>query len=450
MYRQVQLNIQKHALIPPNARVLVAVSGGADSMCLLHILQALTKEFPLYLCVCHVHHNLRGNEAEQDARQVEHYCKAYGLDFKLVRVDVPSLVASSGMSVEQAARTLRYQALRSVAAEYDCGCIATAHNRNDQAETFLINMLRGAALDGLSGMLPKQGDIIRPLLNIDRADIEHYCQGQQLMFCQDSTNTDCAYLRNDIRHHLLPYLKRYNSNITATIARNMDNLAQDSLCLKELAEQAAADLLQYTARGIRIDIERLGLLHKALQVRVLKTAFAKLRGDLQSIGDANIKAVLNLMTAPNGKKAVLSGLQIVKSYGNLLLTTGESESAQAIEPVLITKPGRYVFGEYRFKINYPEDRKNDRYAISIPYSSDKPGSLVIRSRRSGDCFKLENGGRKTIKKLLIDEKIPVEKRVQIPLVIYENTPVWIVGLRKVALGYQMPGTKYITIELETN
>lgn len=258
---------------------LLAVSGGADSLALAHCCAQLAAAGWGMYSVCHVEHGLRGAEALQDMQLVERFCEEQKLPCFVEHVDVRNLVQEEQLSTEDAARRLRYAALRRIAVKIDAAAIVTAHHEGDQAETVLLRLLRGAGLDGLSAMRPRQGDILRPLLTLPRAFLEQYCRANNLAYCHDSTNDDTAYTRNSIRKELLPLLReRYNAEIIQTLARTATLLADDADLLTSLTDSAYSRLAKRETDVLTIALKPLLEEPRSIRLRVLRRAYFELGG----------------------------------------------------------------------------------------------------------------------------------------------------------------------------
>lgn len=262
-----------------NEHYLLAVSGGADSLALAHCCAQLAAQGWGAYSVCHVEHGLRGAEALRDMQLVERFCAEYKLPCFVEHVDVHALADAEHLSTEDAARRLRYDALRRVASKVGVSAIVTAHHEGDQAETVLLRLLRGAGLDGLAAMRPRQGDIIRPLLELPRVFLEQYCEANSLDYCHDSTNDDTAYTRNSIRKELLPLLaERYNAEIVRALARTATLLSDDADLLNSLAENAYARLARREAGVLTLALKQLLAEPRPIRLRVLRRAYFELGG----------------------------------------------------------------------------------------------------------------------------------------------------------------------------
>ena len=271
LQKTLKQSLQQHA------HYLLAVSGGADSLALAHACAALQRQGWGTYSVCHVEHGLRGEEALRDMRLVQQFCAQQGLPCYVRQVPVRELAAREQLSVEAAARRLRYAALRSVAQQAGATAIVTAHHLGDQAETVLLRLLRGAGLDGLAGMRAHNGDILRPLLGVTRAELEAYCAAVQLSYCHDCTNDDTHYTRNRVRLDLLPKLAAdYNPDIVPTLARTAQLLAKDADFLQDMAGASFAAIAREEPYGLSLAAGLLLALHEAIRLRVLRLAYFKL------------------------------------------------------------------------------------------------------------------------------------------------------------------------------
>ena len=286
--------IEKQELLCQGDKVIVGVSGGADSVCLLFVLLEYARQKDLELTVVHIHHGLRA-EADQDAAYVEAVCKEHGLAFSLIKVDVKKEAEEFSCSEEEAGRNLRYRAFTKVAEEMHADKIAVAHNANDRAETFLFHLFRGSDLKGLGSIRPKRDRIIRPLLVLERAEIEEYLAERGIAYCQDSTNAQDTYTRNRIRHHILPYAEE---NI---VQGCVSHIARTAEVLDETEQFLAQQTMEAYARCVEeredsdakyfLRIEPFRQLHPLLQKRVLYLVISALAGEAKDLSHVHVEAV---------------------------------------------------------------------------------------------------------------------------------------------------------------
>lgn len=460
MYQRFKNYIIANELLQKKQKILVACSGGADSMCLLTLMQMLATEWDLEIVVCHVNHNLREQEAERDAEFVRAHCQKYDLKFELFSLPVREFAKCQRLSIEQAARQLRYKALRATKEKLGCQAIATAHNKNDQAETFLLNMLRGAGINGLKGMLPQKNELIRPLLTVERAAIEAFCLEHQLAYVTDSSNESREYLRNRIRHELLPILQEYNPNITNSLTANMQNIAQDATYLNELAKQAAASILSWDfdvhAPGytvVSLAADQLQKLHVTIALRVLMLAIERSCGSTQGINQTHLQQLYQLSHSNTGSKQLKlpSDLIARKLYDKISISKYPT-TAKNKQPLALTikTPGVYNFGASKLlveRVSRQQLPRSSKDKLFIPYSL-APRTLLVRTRQAGDFFELEHGGRKSVKSFFIDQKIEKNSRDHVPLVYLDNKLICILGHRLLQIPISTNCTDYWQLEYQ--
>lgn len=260
--------------IPVGSSLIVAVSGGADSMALADGVLQLINEGYCRAKVVHVEHGLRGAEALADAELVRSFCEAKALPFSCEHVDVNQFAVAEKLSTEEAARKLRYRVLESVAASWNADFILTAHHSDDQAETVLLKLLRGAGTEGLSGMQVRSGKILRPLLQLTRKHLESYCALQNIAYCHDSSNDDLNYTRNKIRQELLPYLEKgFNPAVKKALVQSAEILQEDDAYLNELAQEKFQALANCNEIGVILDVRKWQDVPVALRKRILRQAY---------------------------------------------------------------------------------------------------------------------------------------------------------------------------------
>ncbi|MCD7838301.1 MAG: tRNA lysidine(34) synthetase TilS [Clostridiales bacterium] len=405
MTERVRALVGEHQMLSPGEKVLVAVSGGGDSMCLLHLLwrEGYAVEAATY------DHGIRPQSAG-DAAFVEHRCRERGIPFHVGRGDVPRWADEHRLGLEEAARALRYAFLQETAQKAGAKKIATAHNADDNAETLLLHLIRGSGLNGLGGIPPVRGNLIRPLLTTSRAEIDDYLERWNIPHVEDSTNADTTYRRNYLRHEVLPLLKAQNPNLLEGLNRTMRGLRQDS----DYLEQQAAALAEeaFPIPGIvNYSAEKLARMHPALANRVVQHLAAGVNPDVV-LTAAQREAVLALCKSgdPSGRYSLPGGLVARREYDRLLLAKDAPEGPFAPVPL---SPGNYVIIGNRWLecqwATCPEGKFNqpDKFYL-VPC----PG-LILRPRRTGDAITLPARDRKTVKKLLIDSKVPRFCRDQI-------------------------------------
>ncbi|MGZ3673433.1 MAG: tRNA lysidine(34) synthetase TilS [Ktedonobacterales bacterium] len=478
--RTVRGAVERHALWRRGAPLVVAVSGGADSLCLLGTLLALREQessvAPGEIVVAHLDHRLRGAEGEQDAAWVAAFARELGLRCEPGTADVPALARAERRSLEDAARHARYAFLRRVAAEVGAERICTGHTRDDQAETLVMHWLRGSGLDGLSGMPPLAGDIARPLLDLTRGDTVAYCAARGWAPRTDATNADTTYLRNRIRHELLPALEQYNPNLRQTLVRNAALIAEDERYLEAQTDRAWEDVLSDTSpstNAIALDLVELCVLPGALRQRVLRRAARRLTArDTAQALEARHLLLLDDLIAQRRTGATLdlpAGLRVTRGYTALTFTLSSNPSAIAHatdsdasgditpQPLALPVPGEVELPDAGWRIRawhsvgppgsevsaQPDPPELPAFAFGGTYGSvghaetrayldaDVAGdTLLVRTWRRGDHFRpLGMRHEKKVQDYFTDAKVPRELRGQLPLVFNKDHLLWIAGLR---------------------
>lgn len=418
MIQKVRRYIREHQLLKQGDRIAAGVSGGADSVCLLLCLEALREEWELDLQVVHVHHGLRGEEADRDAEFVRELCRSHDISFALYREDVASQAHRLGLSVEEAGRELRYKLLRE---EADGGKIAVAHHQDDQSETLLWNLVRGTGLRGMGGMLPAYNEIVRPLLACTRKEIEEYLTlcGQE--YRVDATNQENIYTRNKIRNHVIPYLEReLNSQASRHIAAFAEQAAEADQYLDVVAAEVFADISRQAGNQILLPLEPLCIQPPVIGRRILRFAWEQLAGSCRELTSAHLHAIWKLRDKPVGSQLDLPHrIQARRDYQVLSIGPVQENPLQPVLPKLREEILSYEKGK-----KIPENR----YTKWFDYDKIE-NTAILRYRQTGDYLELAGTGRKTVKSYMIDAKIPASLRGRIPLLADGNHVMWIVGYR---------------------
>lgn len=314
----------------PGTKVIAALSGGADSLCLADVMAARGEEDGVDVLAVHVQHHLRGEEAEQDARQVEDYCRNRGLAFRRVDVDARSLAEKEGLSLEDAARRLRYEALETCRQEAGAEAIFLAHHQDDQAETVLLNLVRGAGTRGLRGMLPVNGYLARPFLGITRRDTEAYCEEMGLTWCQDSTNEDQSLKRNWVRKTLLPLLETQNPQIRKQLAQAAALAASDEAYLEKLAGRYIDAYGREVFDTWDIKVEKdFAALPLALQSRVIRILVRNVGG--AELSYDHVRKILDMIARGVGNKSLDVPGNVRLIYLNGRLMVGKNQRSREEE-----------------------------------------------------------------------------------------------------------------------
>ena len=293
---KVRSTINKYNLLQEGDKVVLGLSGGPDSVCLLHILKQLESEYKICIYAAHLNHQIRGIEAQKDAMYISNLCDSLGVKFFVKSIDVPKYCKENGLSIEEGARKLRYEMFYEIKEKTNSNKIAVGHNINDQVETILMRMMRGTGLQGLKGIDHKRDDvIIRPILDINRSDIEKYCEEHNLNPRIDSTNLENIYTRNKIRLDLIPYMKEnFNENIVEAIARMGNNLKSDSDYIEQEALKMFNEVSKTNDDSIEINLDKYSNLHISIKSRIIRSAIKYILGDTNFVDQKHIEDVFEL------------------------------------------------------------------------------------------------------------------------------------------------------------
>ncbi len=437
--------IQEHGLVSTGQKLLVAVSGGPDSVCLLHILTELREKLNVSLHVAHLDHQLRGAESAADADYVSQLAHRFGIPATTDRRDVKTYQAQHRLTPEEAAREVRYTFLSQVAGPIGAERVATGHTTDDHVETILMHLIRGTGTRGLRGLLPcsqwqfsgNSITVIRPLLEVSREETASYCQQHELMPRIDASNLSLSPLRNRIRHELIPLIQSYNPRVTDALLRTA-NIATDDLAL---IDDETARLWEETAweqeDTIVLDKERFRKLPAAAKRHMLRRAVEKLLGDLKDIETRHIAEIIGVLTKPAGKRVSLPGGLIFSiEYDKYLL--GFDPAALSPFPILkgefpLKIPGETSLPGWQIEATVmpPTAMKSDAGDYKAYFDLDKAGNkLMVRSRQMGDRFQpLGMSQPKKLNEFMIDAKIPRAWRQRIPIICSPDHILWVVGWR---------------------
>jgi len=423
--------IDAHRLIEPREKVIVAVSGGPDSMALLTMLAELSRERGFELAVAHFDHGIR-REAAREASLVERRAKALGLPLFLGRGDVPGEARRMRQGIEETARSLRHAFLEETADAWGAQRIALGHTRNDQVETILHHIIRGTGWRGLRGMAPKRGRFIRPLLPCDRSELVSYLRRRGVRYAVDRSNDDPRFLRNRIRTRLLPYLrKHFNASLDDAILRLGENLAEGW----ETLERPLGELIprRGSRAGIRIPLQRLAGLSE-FQIYLFVDMLLRERfGVAQDIERTHFDAVKRLIrSSRSGKRIVLPhGIVVRREQASVLFARGESPEPAPVETV-IPGPGIHPLPSWNLSVTIetvkvvgapPVSRPREIFVASVRFP------LHVRARRPGDrIVPFGMKGRRKLSDCLIDRKVPLSRRGRIPVFEDRGGILWVPGI----------------------
>ncbi|MDI6689509.1 MAG: tRNA lysidine(34) synthetase TilS [Actinomycetota bacterium] len=434
--RKVLATIEKYDMLKSGDRVLVAVSGGPDSVALLYILTALCGELGLKLHVFHLNHMMR-KESEEDALFVQKLAERLECPSTILSFDVPAYMRKERLSPEEAAREVRYRSLEKVGREIKANRIALGHHADDQVETFLMRLLRGSGQEGLRGMLPVRGEYIRPLIESTRDEIQEYCGEKGIEFRLDLSNLDTSYLRNKVRHQLIPALERYNPNFKGVILKTMEILSEEQDLLDEIAEEKFNEVAVIEKDLVKLSCKRIQKLPLAIQRRVLRRGIQLVKGNLRGIEFKHLEGILGYVSGklPHLQMDLPGRLVALSECDALIITFKEKLKVPKVPRVLLNIPGvidipslgiriRAEFKDAKGEIILKEDKKAYLDADKL-----KP-PLILRTRIPGDSFRpLGMEGEKKLQDFFVDEKVPRRLRDRIPILQGKDHILWVIGYR---------------------
>ena len=424
--------------------VLVAFSGGADSLSLLVALDMLKEELDFQLAAAHVHHGIRAESAERDLDFCRSFCEERKIPFYFRRVDAPAYAKEKGESLEEAARHLRYQALFEIAEEAGAKKIAVAHHREDQAETLLFQLIRGSGLRGLSAMRPVNGPLIRPLLDLTKEEILAFLEEQGLPWCEDETNEEDSGSRAKIRHHVIPALTDVRPDAVTNLVRTAGYLGKLDESFTNEARAWLSENARTEGESVFLPVNTFPEDEEA-QNYILRETLALYGCGLKDITRKHIEDARELVSKQVGKQVTLPGnVLFERGYEDIILKkvkedaqgSREEEQKNAALPTFSCR----IFPN-REGLTFPEKECTkcfDYDKINAP--------LCMRTRQEGDLFSTRTGTVKKLKDFLIDAKVPREERDRIPLLADGKNILWAVGLR-MNENYKVSGSTKWIIEI---
>ncbi len=440
--------IRVHDLFQLNDTLVVALSGGADSTALLDILSRLPG-FHLRLVAAHLNHCLRGTESDADQEFCSKLAESYGITFEISRVDVKELAKSEGLNLEDAGRRARINFLEQVREKHGATAIVTAHHCDDQAETVLMRLLRGSGMTGLRGIQYRnQRGYIRPLLNVTRSEIEQYLTARGLGWREDASNQDTSFLRNRIRHELLPLLEQYNPSVRRSLISTAEILADEDAMIEALAEQAFNDSWYKVGGSLACSIAEFKTHPAALQRRILRLACRQLAGNLDGFNLGHIESIRRLLDSPgpNSRLSLPQSVKAMREYDRIIICLSTADTLGEVEDINITEPGRYPLpGGGSLEVAICQAALVDYNGLNANracFDLDiTPLPWLVRNFRPGDrIIPIGMTGRKKVKDIFIDNKVPMSERKMIPLLFCEGELIWIAGLRRAEKGRVWNGT----------
>jgi tRNA(Ile)-lysidine synthase len=439
LLKRVRSTILSASLLPGDQPIIIAVSGGSDSVSLLHILSSL---FPAAARIAvYVDHGLRPLETDAEIKLVQKQAALCSARFVTVAVDVEKERAQKKCSLEEAARTLRYQALEKICSKFQAQAIAVGHTADDQAEEVLLRLIRGSGSTGLSGMNIRHGNIVRPLLHETKESLLNYLRTQDIPFCQDSSNADRRFLRNRIRLELLPHLENeYNRSIRQTLLQTAAILKEENALLNELTDNTFQGMVQQKNKQVILDLPQFAATHPAIQRRILE----KICWQMASRPSfKKIESLQRLAAAKKSSEVHLSkGLRAIRQQESIIFLfpsqregyRGAALVTKSYTPLTIPGAGRYPVPVLNHELLIQEAPLSSKTVkqgdLLLLDASTIQFPLTLRPHIPGERFHpLGAPGRKKISSFLSDRKIPAMDREHYPVLLSHDSIIAIIGLR---------------------
>jgi len=443
LFDRVKRTIDRHHLLDRGDRLIVGVSGGVDSMVLLHLLNTYRREFNLSLIVAHVNHGLRLKESEEEAHLVQKESERLGLHFEYGQFDVKRFQRAGGLSVQDAGRRIRFHFFKSLLLKYQAQKIALGHSADDQVETVLLRLIRGSGLQGLKGMLPiREGRVIRPLLEVWKEEIESFAREKGIPFLLDSSNLKEDYIRNRVRLSLIPLIEReYQPAFKEIVMKISAILREENDYLDRGAEESYQKIIHPENEILSFKFSEFQALHKAIQWRVIQKIWGRMNKEemITEEGEGlNVDSIYRQLhqSSPSFLLELPRGIYLEKQYDMVSLKKGRVKPLTPFEAELVM-PGRTFIGEIGREVVAEETVRDEKFKVF----KESPNTalldyeklqfpLKVRNFRPGDRFQpLGVKGTQKLKKFFIDHKVPKFERPKIPLLISGEKIVWIVGYR---------------------
>lgn len=431
MLDKVKKTLKKYSMLTQGEKVVLGVSGGADSIALLYSLNELI-DYGLELIVAHMNHGIRAEEAERDAEFVRETAKTLGLTFVYGEVDAKKYKEDNRLSLEDAARTLRYKFFDQVMNKHYATKLATAHTLDDQSETVLMRLIRGSGSKGLSGIPPVSNNIIRPLIETSRQEIETYLKSKNVNWVDDSSNESVEFMRNKIRHDLIPELEKYNPQIKETLAKTADILRAEDDYISQEADKHFGDIFKTNKSELTGDLVKFRTADKIIRYSLLRSAVEKLISDLKNISSIHITSADDFLLSDtaSGQIDLPDDTVVVKGYDTFLVTKKTEIEREFFHT--IQTPGKWSFPELEVELSIVKTDSFDETDESVAYFD--PGlvkfPIDVRSFKPGDRFSpLGMQSSKKLQDYFTDIKLPKFLRSRVPIFISDGEIMWAGGIR---------------------
>lgn len=430
MYNKALETVEKYELIKPGEHIIVGVSGGADSSCLVHFLSRLCKAYGIRLTAVHINHGVRGADALADQQFTVDFCSSLGIVTEIYSIILKDEAKKLKMTEEEAGRHIRYNAFFEVKKKYGADKIAVAHNMNDNAETILMRLCRGTGIKGLGGISVQRGCIIRPLLYCTRADIEEYAEKNNIIYKTDCTNNTALYTRNKIRLQALPWIaENLNPNIIKTLSVSAMSFNEENEYLDRLAAQAL-ELCRVSPDASEIYTDKIKHYDNVIKKRVFRLLCLKFITDLHDLSQLHINMLMDLLNGQSGRTADLAGgISAVRRQTTLLIYRQKPAAADFCYVLPMEKS--IFIKEANLYALLTKNKKNSCDMCTIPLNCDKINNdLYIRNRKNGDKIYISSiGGYKRLKKAFMEMKLNEYERNKVPIVSCGDEIVYVYNFR---------------------
>lgn len=461
MQRKVKDYIETWKMLSEGDTVIVGLSGGADSVCLFYLLKDLEKIKKISLIAVHINHGIRGEASDKDERYVRKLCGDSHTPLECFHVNVPELAKEGRLSEEEAGRMARRNAFEKVLRECGGTKIALAHHKDDNAETFLLNAARGSRIKGLGGMAPVNGVYIRPLLCVERKEVEDFLEKKGIEYCIDESNREDTYTRNRIRQHLIPYLTDYVNPCTVEhISAAMGQLREIQGFMESQMQKAYSRCVRAREEELFIQVEMLKAEEKVLRDMVLRKALTSLSGREKDIEHMHVHALTGLLEKQCGRRVDLPyGMQAVREYDDIRLFMKddkvEDKRPECLLPVKSKEQGLIRYGDAEISWQVFPVSQQEKEVSKKPFTKwfdydIIDGDISVRTRQTGDRIVIDDcGSTQKLKSYFINEKIPAAERDGIPLIAKGGDILWITGYRQ-SKAYQVTIRTKTILEISIN
>lgn len=453
IFRKVFSTINKYNMIQKKDRVIVALSGGPDSVFLIYALHRLREHLEIDLFATHIHHGIRGKYADRDMEFVKKVCDSLSLPVRIFNHDVPGYAKRKGLSIEEAGREIRLSAYEKAMKEFDASKVATGHTADDQAETVLLRLITGAGKRGLAGIQPVYGDfIVRPLLETRKEKLLKYLRENKLKYMTDHTNFETDMLRNKVRNVLIPLLKtEFNPKVESALCRTAAIFQEEMVYLKQITDSYLDRFALIEKNVARLNLSGVSSMAPYIIKHLLREFICRFTGSMKDLTYDHTQNLFNLLLKPSGSSIQLPGnIRAEKEYEFLVISKKMKSDEVELPDIILKIPGENILKEWNIMITgeileeKPLLDSVNPFTIFIDFDKCEAEEFSLRTRKPGDRFSpIGMKGIKKVKDYFIDQKIPRSWRNRIPIILCGREILWIVGYRQSGLFRMTPHTKRV-------